>query len=46
MIRIESFLYEWGSYRIVIAPRLVVLKEFDWMGCICTLFDWFRKEAI
>jgi len=22
-----------------------VLKEF-WMTCICTLFDWFRKEAI
>ena len=23
-----------------------VLKEFDWLRYICTLFDWFRKEAI
>jgi len=23
-----------------------VLKEFDWMRCICTLSDWFRNDAI
>jgi len=40
---IKSFSYEWESY---MAPRLAVLKESDWMRCICTVFDWFRKEAI
>jgi len=43
---LESFSYEWESYRTITAPRLAVLKEFDWMRCICTLFDWFKKEAI
>jgi len=32
---IESFLYELESYRTITAPRLAVLKEFDWiLGCI------------
>jgi len=33
------------SGKVTVSCR-AVLKEFDWMRCICTLFDWFRKESI
>jgi len=35
-----------SSSSIHLVSYRAVLKEFDWMRCICTLSDWFRKEAI